>query len=567
MSNPLVEILAAAQAWLERGTQAGWFGEVQRLRLAAVEHATPGDLFAAGGSARPLVVALFGGTGVGKSSLLNRLAGAPVARVGAERPTSHEVTVYAHETAALAELPAQLPVERVRVQRHKLAEHSDILWIDAPDIDSVEEANRETALAWLPHVDLLCYVVSPERYRDDAGWRVLRARGHRHGWLFVMNRWDEGDARQRDDFRRMLCDAGFADPLLLCTSCAPRPARLPTPDEFPQIHALLRELLDAHAVRELTRLGLRVRLHELRAAVNEIATPLGTEQTWRELSEGEERRWAQTQEQLARGMGWVLQSVAARFAIRNPAWPQRLVKEFLSQAKPGGTVGERSTDAVPDLPLLSQGTWDEWCQAKLVSHLDALEQAALRSGLATATLRAPLECVLQDAGKLVVQAVQDQVRVALVQPGLPAARLLRRVTGCLMTALPAIALAAVGYRVVRDYFRAGAPYLGTDFAVHSLLLVFVAWAFPFLLDRLLRPSVEQAVARALDAGFAAGTARVGAAIREHLAGAARAASEYREEGARVVAKVDAAAERQEPVAGTPLARILAQEPAELASKA
>ena len=40
----------------------------------------PSDLFS--NAERPLVVGLFGGTGVGKSSLLNRLADAEIARTG-----------------------------------------------------------------------------------------------------------------------------------------------------------------------------------------------------------------------------------------------------------------------------------------------------------------------------------------------------------------------------------------------------------------------------------------------------------------------------------------------------
>ena len=54
----------------------------------------PSDLFS--NAERPLVVGLFGGTGVGKSSLLNRLADADIARTGVVRPTSMEITVYLH---------------------------------------------------------------------------------------------------------------------------------------------------------------------------------------------------------------------------------------------------------------------------------------------------------------------------------------------------------------------------------------------------------------------------------------------------------------------------------------
>ena len=216
-ADPL-RVLRRARAWFARAHSAGWLDEDDLARLAAVEQDAPEDLFVAG-QARPLVVACFGGTGVGKSSLLNRLAGETIARTGVERPTSFEATVYVHESIALADLPAHLPMEAERIKRHRSAAHRNVLWIDAPDIDSTAEANRRAALAWLPHVDLVCYVVSPERYRDDVGWRVLRQRGHQHGWIFVLNRWDEGDPRQAEDFARMLREAGFDAPLLLRTCC------------------------------------------------------------------------------------------------------------------------------------------------------------------------------------------------------------------------------------------------------------------------------------------------------------------------------------------------------------
>ena len=140
-----------------------------------------------------------------------------------------------------------------------------------PDIDSAHEANRKLALAWLPHVDLLVYVVSPERYRDDVGWRVLRERGHRHGWMFVMNRWDEGDLSQRADFERMLREAGFEDPVLVTTSCVDTGTPLPAPDRYAELEEAIRSLLAEHGVRELERIGQRARLLDLRRAVQSAA--------------------------------------------------------------------------------------------------------------------------------------------------------------------------------------------------------------------------------------------------------------------------------------------------------
>ena len=273
-------------------------------RLAAIEHDVPADLFV-DQQARPLVVAFFGGTGVGKSTLLNRLAGEALARTGVERPTSHEATVYVHESVALADLPPHLPIETVRIKRHRCAAHRSVLWIDAPDIDSTAEANRRAALAWLPHVDVVCYVVSPERYRDDAGWHVLQQRGHKHGWIFVLNRWDEGDPRQGEDFTGMLREAGFDTPLLLRTCCLSGRA-LPSPDEFDQLQAALTRLLEAHGVRELTRLGHSARLQELRTALQTAEKRFGDDRTWAALRTMAQQRWETTAETIREGAEWSL---------------------------------------------------------------------------------------------------------------------------------------------------------------------------------------------------------------------------------------------------------------------
>ena len=108
MSNSPNALFESASRWAANCHAAGWLRDPDVERIRAVERRSPADLFGTAG-ARQLVVALFGGTGVGKSSLLNRLAGEPIARAGIQRPTSREVTVYVHESVELATLPPELP--------------------------------------------------------------------------------------------------------------------------------------------------------------------------------------------------------------------------------------------------------------------------------------------------------------------------------------------------------------------------------------------------------------------------------------------------------------------------
>lgn len=87
---------------------------------------------------------------MGKSTLPNRLAGQPIARTGVERPTSREVSVYLHGSVQLRQLPKDFPLDEVRIAHHHDDARRQVLWLDMPDIDSVEQHNRELVLSWLP---------------------------------------------------------------------------------------------------------------------------------------------------------------------------------------------------------------------------------------------------------------------------------------------------------------------------------------------------------------------------------------------------------------------------------
>ena len=41
-------------------------------------------------------------------------------------------------------------------------------------VGKAEQKNKDIVMQWLPFVDVLIYVVSPERYRDNKAWRFRR---------------------------------------------------------------------------------------------------------------------------------------------------------------------------------------------------------------------------------------------------------------------------------------------------------------------------------------------------------------------------------------------------------
>ncbi|MFO0837490.1 MAG: GTPase [Phycisphaerae bacterium] len=525
-------VFQRAEEWSRRAACAGWLGQSQLDRLRQVERAAPADLFEPL-ARRPLVVALFGGTGVGKSSLLNRLAGEAVARVGVERPTSREVTLYLHESTRLAALPPELPVDRTRIAQHRDATRADVLWIDMPDIDSTQEQNRHAALQWLPHIDLVVYVVSPERYRDDRGWRVLQQRAARHGWAFVMNRGDEGHASQRDDFAALLRSAGFEKPLLIRTCCAAK-SNAPRPDdEFQELERAIRAALDAHGIEELERLGQRARFAGLREALLSLREKLGDDAKWNIVREQWRRIWAQAGVALAEGAEWPLRVASAEQAVRPGGTLARLAQRFAkldvtgaaraiehAQHGDGERLSERgdqragaATTASGDAPdsrearLALDGAWDDWSDARCATSLDSLELFIDRQALPAQPVRAAMDGVARDARARVAMHVNEHVRAALVKPGAAWQRALRRVTGFLTVLMPLLAMLWVAWQVVAGYRRASlgtADFLGGAFAIHSALLVLIAWAIPFSLDYLLRPSFERLILESGRRGVSAG---------------------------------------------------------------
>jgi tRNA U34 5-carboxymethylaminomethyl modifying GTPase MnmE/TrmE len=266
MHESFDQLLEAAKNWARDAQNAGWLSHEDIAPLAALENRSPATLFD-GSTHRPLVVAFFGGTGVGKSTLLNRLAGQEIARTGVERPTSREVSIYLHESLHIRQLPKGFPIDRVRTAYHRDEQRRQVLWIDMPDIDSTEQDNRELVIEWLPHIDVLIYVVSPERYRDDKGWRLLRAHGHEHAWLFVMNQWDRGQAVQLDDFAKLLGQGGFLDPLILRTDCREN-AELRKPDDFARLQEIIQSLAEIHVIEQLEIRAMDQRYKDLASALS-----------------------------------------------------------------------------------------------------------------------------------------------------------------------------------------------------------------------------------------------------------------------------------------------------------
>ena len=106
------------------------------------------------------LVALAGPTGAGKSSLFNALAGEHVAAVGRRRPTTATAAAVAWGEASPALLEWLGVPRRHRAEDDGLA---GLVLVDLPDFDSVERSHREEADRVIELVDLLVWVVDPQK--------------------------------------------------------------------------------------------------------------------------------------------------------------------------------------------------------------------------------------------------------------------------------------------------------------------------------------------------------------------------------------------------------------------
>jgi GTP-binding protein EngB required for normal cell division len=181
-------------------------------------------------SATHTVVALAGGTGSGKSSLFNALAGASFSPAGVMRPTTKHSHACVWGMEGAAPLLDWLSVQR----RHRYARASaldegeasltGLLLLDLPDHDSVVTGSAALVDRLVKMADMLVWVLDPLKYADASVHRryLVPLAGHASVITVVLNQADTLNAEQvndcRNDLRRLLDAEGLAEAPVLVTS-------------------------------------------------------------------------------------------------------------------------------------------------------------------------------------------------------------------------------------------------------------------------------------------------------------------------------------------------------------
>lgn len=161
------------------------------------------------------VIGMLGGTGAGKSSLVNVLSGGEVVTAGVRRPTTNEACAVLPRGREPQELLGWLDIGR-RVEAPQ-ALPGDTVVVDLPDIDSVDARHADIADRLASRVDALVVVVNPQKYADARlhdEW-LVRLRSSHASVTVVLTHIDTISLPERDaieqDLHRLLSDRGMAD--------------------------------------------------------------------------------------------------------------------------------------------------------------------------------------------------------------------------------------------------------------------------------------------------------------------------------------------------------------------
>ncbi len=326
-----------------------------------------------------LVVGFVGGTGTGKSTLINALVGEQVCQAGkVQRPTTTRPEVLCNERVDLSVLGLQ--DFDVEIHRRNLPLLENMVLVDCPDPDTqpTEGAgggnrNRDILRAVLPHCDVIVVVGSQQKYKSDAVTVELMRHAPGRKLVFVQSQAGR-DEDIRADWREFLAERNFrVHDIYLVDAAealdAKEQGRPPAP-EFTALTQLLQVQLANRARHRIKRSNAfhlcMWMFSRIRALMQEAEQPLD------QLEEQIDVQQEKLREQIRAALRDTLQS-------NRYTWRMKLMEQ-LQDRWGGGPFAAflRGLNAV--------GSWARWA---LVARARSATELAVTSGLAAiSTLRA-----------------------------------------------------------------------------------------------------------------------------------------------------------------------------------
>ena len=302
-------------------------GHVHPDDLAGARSAATAARSRAGHLGSTMVLALVGGTGSGKSSLLNAFAGEQIASTSPVRPHTAEPLAW---IPAGAEPSLRVLLDRLGVE-HRVSHtlFAELAILDMTDVDSIATEHRDRVEQLMPEVDVVVWVLDPVKYSDPALHRALIAplAGSSDRVIFVLNKVDRLDEQGLDvvvaHLRRLLADDGYSNPVIFEVAADP-------PDSEPRGMEALAAHLSARLDEKRIHVGKIV--DDARRAAQAVAGAAGVT---RSGSLDFEERWLSVREAIVTDV--IARGPAATFEAL------RLLEVFILglSTDAGGVFGQR----------------------------------------------------------------------------------------------------------------------------------------------------------------------------------------------------------------------------------
>lgn len=461
-----------------------------------------------------LVIALVGGSGVGKSTLLNALAGDELAETSEFRPCTAVPMVYQ---------PPGVTLDFGDWRRVSGSALEHLVIIDTPDSDTIIREHRDTVLEVLAQCDLVVLCGSTEKYLDEATWSLLRPLRQERTLVCVETKARAETESIQDHWLARLAEHGLAvDAYFRVSARRALDQKLAGRGgagdgfDFQRFEGYLRQELDRERIRRIKRSNvagllaktvstLREEVDKHARALQALEDKLGACETslaresialLRDRVFGEPHLWrfALGREVAARAKGIVGTLFRILEAVRSA--PARIARWLPWIAKDG--AGQRAAALLTDKDLFQ----DEG----IVKRDDVAPlYASAHSELALAFAQAGFDAPKDDGFETFRQALGDCVADVLRGPArkrvVDYARVVTSWPLSLLADAPPLAfLGFFGYKTVRAFFST--ELLTGVFFVHAASVLAILLLAELLLlsvaTRALAWSARQASMRALE---------------------------------------------------------------------